>query len=943
MGAGASCESVPPPQLDGDGRKLSAKEVAKVRNLALLRRVLYVKAFNAKGPDATIEDLFSTYKRTNSDGATVLRRDDIMRAIDHTGPWFDDLLRAYAPPQPPGAAHDAPEEVCLDCLVNFVLTGSVLPASRCTDSTRTSTRRPTACFGAFERRLDELGGDISLGEADAALRAAEHSLRVDDVELGPREALRAPDHSALHGEKRVQHLIGTRQWVFDEFDAWLASLTADKLFWLMGSGGTGKSVIFAVLLDRLHARGLAIAWHYLRHDDAASSKTVTIIRSFAAMCCKTVPGFEELLRADLRTFFEKGGDLDAMLPANMFALLVGEPLSKVPAPEHKCVICIDALDELPRDDVGAVLKLFTDSFSKLPRWVGILVTSRGEAHIKAALSKKFTPMELKVDETRNQGDMRVFLRHIARGKFNDTSLSLADVELAIQKEFSGIVMVGKLAPLEPLLLASKGVYNGVMPEIVRQPKYDVLVKIPDLRPVPPLLQSSTSFDALFIEAAVAQEAVKATIAVLWEAAAGSKVRHPTSGKLDWVESADDPGIKGLERSLEKMKKDYDGKFQRLTDIARLTMRFTSPARLVQAFMEMQKLPELKLVQVKNRFGSRTPLGYADLNVLYKVLIREGVSHYVEAKDTAHKYYEKVRSEIPKICAGTAHEAGALEASIMKRLDNSALDAVVDLLALKAGGLFIYARLLDDHLAQAGASQSFAALAGLPAGLDEMYEAEFLRCFGDDKSKWQRCAGLVSMIVAAREPLPVGIARSIMGTAACDEAAAEFSILFPSADGKFRVLHKSVTDWLLKPERAGQRFYLGPDQVADAHFELARALEGALSLDSAPELTAYAVVHVVYHQVRAASKDADDAAKMESFASLRLTLRDAGFCARRVTLGQRSGLAKDYADAIARAPAAAARALKEWSKYARLYAPFIAERPLARTGSSSTRRRPPTRS
>jgi hypothetical protein len=204
-----------------------------------LRHVLYIKAFNAKGPDATIEDLFSTYKRTNSDGATVLRRDDIMRAIDHTGPWFDDLLRAYAPPQPPGAAHGAPEEICFDCLVNFVLTGSVLPASRCTDSTRTSTRRPTACFGAFERRLDELGGDISLGEADAALRAAEHSLRVDDVELGPREALRAPDHSALHGEKRFQHLTGTRLWVFDEFDAWLTSLTADKLFWLMGSGGTG--------------------------------------------------------------------------------------------------------------------------------------------------------------------------------------------------------------------------------------------------------------------------------------------------------------------------------------------------------------------------------------------------------------------------------------------------------------------------------------------------------------------------------------------------------------------------------------------------------------------------------------------------------------------------------------------------------------------------------
>ena len=64
-------------------------------------------------------------------------------------------------------------------------------------------------------------------------------VRVTDVELGPTVTLRAPDHSALHSEKRVQHLAGTRQWVFDEFSAWLKSPTADKLFWLMGGGGTG--------------------------------------------------------------------------------------------------------------------------------------------------------------------------------------------------------------------------------------------------------------------------------------------------------------------------------------------------------------------------------------------------------------------------------------------------------------------------------------------------------------------------------------------------------------------------------------------------------------------------------------------------------------------------------------------------------------------------------
>lgn len=126
-------------------------------------------------------------------------------------------------------------------------------------------------------------------------------------------------------------------------------------------------MIFAVLLDRLRASGAAIVWHYCRHDDAASSKPEAIIRSFATMLCETVPGFEEKLRADLCTFFEEDGDLDVMTPADLFALLVNKPLSKVPVPEQECVMCIGALDELPREHVDAVLKLFTGSFSKLPQ------------------------------------------------------------------------------------------------------------------------------------------------------------------------------------------------------------------------------------------------------------------------------------------------------------------------------------------------------------------------------------------------------------------------------------------------------------------------------------------------------------------------------------------------------------------------------------------------
>ena len=65
---------------------------------------------------------------------------------------------------------------------------------------------------------------------------------------GVAEAL---DFSAIIAEKRGQHLPGTREWVFDAVEKWRVEQDAAKLFWLVGGGGTGKSVAAAELLARL--------------------------------------------------------------------------------------------------------------------------------------------------------------------------------------------------------------------------------------------------------------------------------------------------------------------------------------------------------------------------------------------------------------------------------------------------------------------------------------------------------------------------------------------------------------------------------------------------------------------------------------------------------------------------------------------------------------------
>ena len=76
---------------------------------------------------------------------------------------------------------------------------------------------------------------------------------------------------------------------------------AAKLFWLVGGGGTGKSVAAAELLARLLDKQNAAAWHFCKHTEPARSAPAALLRSLAGMLCATVEGFEDALR-------EGGGD-----------------------------------------------------------------------------------------------------------------------------------------------------------------------------------------------------------------------------------------------------------------------------------------------------------------------------------------------------------------------------------------------------------------------------------------------------------------------------------------------------------------------------------------------------------------------------------------------------------------------------------------------------------
>ena len=126
-------------------------------------------------------------------------------------------------------------------------------------------------------------------------------------------------------------------------------------------------------------------------------------------------------------------------------------------------------------------------------------------------------------------------------------------------------------------------------------------------------------------------------------------------------------------------------------------------------------------------------------------------------------------QIPLVCgrAGVSgeEEVARFEAILTKMLRSSVLEAAVRVLEGKAGGLFLYASLLARQLEASKGKVDFAELRGLPTGLSEVYQVNFERIV-QSREEWATYSRLIALIIAAREPLPVNLAREVCVVVCC---------------------------------------------------------------------------------------------------------------------------------------------------------------------------------
>ena len=217
----------------------------------------------------------------------------------------------------------------------------------------------------------------------------------------------------VNTEKTIQYHAGkyqegTRLHIFEKIKLWLDDRTSEnRVMVISGDAGMGKSVISAVVCQRMQHTGRLSGSHFCQHNKERYRNPKVMLQSLACQLCEILPQYKkELVEAFSRNLGENVNSLEV---GELFELLFLEPLRHVNDPGKSLLMVIDGLDESEYKGRNELLDVIANHFCILPIWFRFLVTTRPEMNIADRL-KKFNPVLLEQDDEENAADIIFFLK-----------------------------------------------------------------------------------------------------------------------------------------------------------------------------------------------------------------------------------------------------------------------------------------------------------------------------------------------------------------------------------------------------------------------------------------------------------------------------------------------------------------------------------------------------
>ena len=176
-------------------------------------------------------------------------------------------------------------------------------------------------------------------------------------------------------------LRGTRRDVLLQLEDWLEDKQGQRVFWLNGLAGTGKSTIAQTFAEITFAEGKLGASFFCSRDFEDRSNIQAIFPTLAFQLAYRYPQFREQLLQVLRANPEVGRET---LVSQMEKIIVG-PLKAIDIPT---LIIIDALDECKdKEPASAILSVLSRYVDKIPK-VKFFITGRPEPPIRSGFRLK---------------------------------------------------------------------------------------------------------------------------------------------------------------------------------------------------------------------------------------------------------------------------------------------------------------------------------------------------------------------------------------------------------------------------------------------------------------------------------------------------------------------------------------------------------------------------
>lgn len=200
---------------------------------------------------------------------------------------------------------------------------------------------------------------------------------------------------------------GTRLTILRILDEWARGSGSERICWLKGPAGSGKSAVLHTIAEQLKRDGhLASAFFFSR--DTASRNTA---KSLLATLARDLASLHPRAAEDICAALEAEPALATASLSRQFDALILGPSRHLPT-DRPAVFVIDALDESISHDLDTeLLTILRDKAIQLPPQVRILVSSRPTSTIEEYLSGRnhIVAHTIDVHSVENKGDIDMYV------------------------------------------------------------------------------------------------------------------------------------------------------------------------------------------------------------------------------------------------------------------------------------------------------------------------------------------------------------------------------------------------------------------------------------------------------------------------------------------------------------------------------------------------------